>query len=91
MQGSNETIGRPRRLAFLDRFLTLWIFLAMALGVALGYYAPSVTRMITRLQVGTTSIPIAAGSCGIPYLPNCHTPSNLNVNGRSAWWYAGRP
>ncbi len=49
------------RLSFLDRYLTLWIFLAMALGVLLGNVAPAVVRGITSLSVGTTSIPIAAG------------------------------
>jgi len=49
------------RLSFLDRFLTLWIFLAMGLGVGLGYFIPQVGQAITRLSIGTTSIPIAAG------------------------------
>ena len=49
------------RLAFLDRYLTLWIFLAMVLGVLLGNLAPGIVRTITHLSVGTTSIPIALG------------------------------
>ena len=53
--------AKARRLSFLDRLLTLWIFLAMACGVALGYFVPDTKAVIDRLSIGTTSIPIAAG------------------------------
>jgi ACR3 family arsenite transporter len=50
-----------RRLSFLDRYLTVWIFAAMGAGIAIGYAVPSVAVAIDRLSVGTTSIPIAVG------------------------------
>jgi ACR3 family arsenite transporter len=59
----------PPRLGIVDRFLTLWIFLAMAIGVSLGYFLPGVSAAITRLSIGTTSIPIAVGLILMMYPP----------------------
>ncbi|BFH14272.1 arsenite resistance protein ArsB [Paenibacillus dendritiformis] len=63
-------VGQPsKRLSFLDRYLTLWIFAAMVIGILLGSLVPTVSGALTEMQVGTTSIPIAIGLIIMMYPP----------------------
>ncbi|OPA75094.1 arsenical-resistance protein [Paenibacillus selenitireducens] len=60
---------QTKRLSFLDRYLTVWIFSAMIFGVLLGSFIPSISDALTKLQVGTTSVPIAIGLIVMMYPP----------------------
>jgi ACR3 family arsenite transporter len=57
------------KLKFLDRYLTLWIFLAMVMGIGLGYIFPDISKVINALSVGTTNIPLAIGLIVMMYPP----------------------
>lgn len=62
-------MANEKRLSFLDQYLTAWIFLAMAIGVGLGYAFPAVSALLDALSIGTTSIPIAVGLIVMMYPP----------------------
>jgi len=69
MTGPADGGSVTHRLSFLDRYLTIWIFAAMAVGIALGVFVPSFTTTLNAMSMGTTSIPIAVGLIVMMYPP----------------------
>ncbi|KJB86395.1 arsenic resistance protein ArsB [Paenibacillus sp. E194] len=61
--------GNTKRLSFLDRYLTFWIFGAMAIGLGLGYLVPNFSEVLSSMQIGTTSVPLAIGLIVMMYPP----------------------
>jgi ACR3 family arsenite transporter len=69
MSAINCNPAQPKKLSFLDRYLTLWIFIAMGIGISLGYFVPAAPVFINSWQSGTTNIPLAIGLILMLYPP----------------------
>ena len=62
-------MSNSKKINFLDNYLTLWIFIAMAIGISIGYFIPSFPKLINNLSTGSTNIPIAIGLIIMMYPP----------------------